>query len=271
MKNSLLCLLLAALCCWASAAAAEITVFAAASLKEALDAVSAGYSRQAGDKVVISYAASSTLARQIENGAPADVFLSADLDWMDYLQQRQLIEPATRRQLLGNQLVLIAPIAFADKGAADPLKIAPNFALAAHLGRDKLAMANPDSVPAGKYGKAALQALGVWPAVEKQVVRAANVRNALLLVARGEARYGIVYRTDALAEPKVRIVDTFPANSHAPIIYPMALIAVAAGAEKTAEVNAGSARKAAARRFAAYLQGPQAAPLWQKFGFTVLD
>jgi molybdate transport system substrate-binding protein len=268
MKNSLLCVLLVALFCCASAGAAEITVFAAASLKESLDAVSAAYSRQAGDKVVISYAASSTLARQIENGAPAEVFLSADLDWMDYLEARQLIEPASRRQLLGNQLVLIAP-----KASAETLKIAPHFALAAHLGHEKLAMANPDSVPAGKYGKAALQALGVWPAVAPQVVRAANVRAALLLVARGEARYGIVYRTDALAEPKVRIVDTFPADSHAPIIYPMALTAAAPALAANAAnaAAAGPASKAAARRFAAYLQGPQAAPLWQKFGFTVLD
>lgn len=259
MKKFPLGVLLTMLFFCAAAGAAEITVFAAASLKEALDAVSAGYSRQSGDKVVISYAASSALARQIENGAPADVFISADLDWMDYLQQRQRIDPATRRKLLGNQLVLVAPAA--GKAAAAPLKIAPGFALAAHLGGDKLAMANPDSVPAGKYGKAALQALGVWPAVEQQVARAANVRAALMLVARGEAPYGIVYRTDALAEPKVRIVDTFPAASHAPIIYPLAL---------TANIQSG-ARNAAARQFAAYLQGRQAAPVWQKFGFTVLD
>lgn len=257
MKNSLLCVLLSAIFCCAPGAAAELTVFAAASLKESLDAVSADYGRQSGDQVVIAYAASSALARQIENGAPADVFLSADRDWMDYLQARQLIEPASRRKLLGNQLVLIAP-----RATTDTLKIAPNFALAAHLGQEKLAMANPDSVPAGKYGKAALQALGVWPAVAPQVVRAANVRTALLLVARGEARYGIVYRTDAMAEPKVRIIDTFPASSHAPIIYPLAL---------TQTGSAAGAKKAAARRFAAYLQGPQAAPLWRKFGFTVLD
>lgn len=255
MKKALCLALLPFLLLCRTAGSAEITVFAAASLKEALDAVAADYSRQAGDKVTVSYAASSALARQIENGAPADLFISADLDWMDYLAERKLIDPATRKNLLGNQLVLIAPAA-----ATAALKIAPNFALAAHLGHDKLAMANPDSVPAGKYGKAALQALGVWPAVERQVARAANVRAALVLVARGEAPYGIVYRSDALAEPKVRIVDSFPAGSHQPIVYPLAL---------TAHAKSG-ASVPAAQRFAAYLQGEGAAALWKKFGFTVL-
>ena len=233
-----------------AASAADVTLFAAASLKESLDAVAQDYMRQSADRSVISYGASSALVRQIENGAPADLFLSADLDWMDYLAQRKLIDPASRRNLLGNQLVLIASAA-----SADTLKIGPGFALAARLGSEKLAMANPDAVPAGKYGKAALQALGVWPAVEGKVARAENVRAALLLVARGEARYGIVYRTDALAEPKVRIVDTFPASSHAPIVYPAALTASAAPA---------------AKKLLDYMQGEPAAAIWRKFGFTVL-
>ena len=254
MKKILVLALLPFLLLCRAAGAADVTVFAAASLKEALDAVAAAYSRQAGDKITVSYAASSALARQIENGAPADLFISADLDWMDYLAERKLIDPATRKNLLGNQLVLIAPAA-----STGTLKIGPNFALAAHLGNGKLAMANPDTVPAGKYGKAALQALGVWPALEKQVARGINVRSALVLVARGEAPYGIVYRTDALAEPKVRIVDTFPAASHQPIVYPLAL---------TAHAQSG-ASALAAQRFAAYLWS--AAAPWKKFGFTVLD
>lgn len=231
--------------------AAGITVFAAASLKESLDAAAADYSQQSGDKVVVSYAASSALARQIENGAPADIFISADLAWMDYLAQRKLIAPASRKNLLKNELVLIAPVS-----STTTLKIAPNFALAAQLGSDKLAMANPDSVPAGKYGKAALQALGVWSSVEQQVARAANVRAALVLVARAEAPFGIVYRTDALAEPKVRIVDVFPASSHPPVIYPLALT-----------VNAAPA----AQKFADYLESADVAPIWKKFGFSAVN
>lgn len=245
----------AALLLPALALAADITVFAAASLKEALDAVAADYQRASGDKVVVSYAASSALARQIENGAPADVFISADREWMDYLQQRRLIDPGSRRNLLGNRLVLIGPAA-----GGETLTIAPGFPLATKLGANRLAIANPDAVPAGKYGKAALQQLGVWSAVEPKLARAVNVRAALLLVARGEAPYGIVYRTDALAEPKVRIVGTFPDDSHAPIVYPAAL--VTDGARPPAP---------AARRFAGYLQGAAALPVWKKYGFAVLD
>lgn len=250
MKKMLLLALAAFLLSSGTAGAAGITVFAAASLKESLDAVVHGYMQQASDRVVVSYAASPALARQIESGAPADLFMSADLAWMDYLAARELIDPATRHNLLANQLVLIAPA-----GTSDTLKIGPGFALATALGAEKLAMANPDAVPAGKYGKAALQSLGVWLAVERKLARAANVRAALLLVARGEARYGIVYRTDALAEPKVRVVDTFPASSHAPIIYPAALTATATPASK---------------KLLDYMQGEQGAAIWRKFGFTVL-
>jgi molybdate transport system substrate-binding protein len=213
-------LLAACLGAGAPARAAEVTVFAAASLKEALDAQVRRFETDTGNKVIVSYAGSNALARQIEAGAPANLFISADLDWMDYLEQRKLLTPGSRVNLLRNTLVLIAPV-----GSSASLAIAPNFPLSAALGDGKLAMADPDSVPAGKYGKAALQALGVWKGIEGRVVRAENVRAALVLVARGEAAFGIVYRTDALADKNVRIVDTFPAASHPPIVYPAAIVA----------------------------------------------
>lgn len=232
----------------------QVTVFAAASLKESLDAIARQAQAQTGDKVVVSYAASSALAKQIENGAPAEVFLSADLDWMDYLAQRKLIHPASRTNLLANQLVLIAPANLANAGDRT-LKIAPNFPLAAKLNSEKLAMANPDAVPAGKYGKAALEHLGVWKAVSSKVARTDNVRGALALVARAEAPYGIVYRTDALAEKQVAIIDTFPAGSHPPIVYPAALTT--------------ASKSAAAKRFLVYLQSDAARAVWQQYGFTM--
>jgi molybdate transport system substrate-binding protein len=228
-----------------------VLVFAAASLKTALDAIIARWERDSDKHAVISYAASSTLAKQINNGAPAGLFLSADLKWMDYLQQRNLIDPQTRINLLGNALALIAP-----RSSAVHMTIVPGFPLAAMLGDGHLAMAEPNSVPAGIYGRQALSALGVWQAVEKHVAAAENVRAALLLVARGEAPLGIVYRTDAAAEPAVRIVGMFPPNSHAPIVYPMAL-------------TRDAAPEAAA--FAAYLRGPAARTLFEAQGFTVLD
>jgi len=228
-----------------------VLVFAAASLKTALDAIAGEWRRQGGKEATISYAASSTLAKQIDNGAPAGLFISADAEWMDYLQERQLIDPKTRGDLLGNRLVLIAP---ASTGSST--QIAPGFPLAALLGDGHLAMADPASVPAGKYGKAALERLGVWSTVENRVAAAENVRAALLLVARGEAPLGIVYRTDAAAEPSVRVVGTFPPDSHPPIVYPMALTR-SAGPDS--------------RAFAAYLRGPAARPLFEGQGFTVLD
>ena len=177
------------------ASADTITVFAAASLKEALDAAAKPFEDSTGNKVAVSYAASSALARQIEAGAPATLFISADLDWVDYVEKRGLAVPGTRRNLLGNDLVLIAPAA-----STAALKIAPGFDLAAALGKDgRLALANPDAVPAGKYAKAALTKLGAWPGVEGRVAPAENVRAALALVSRGEAPLGIVYRTDAMA------------------------------------------------------------------------
>src|SRR5262245_21204847 len=191
------------------AAADTVTVFAAASLKDALDENAKVYQARAKDKIVVSYAASPALAKQIESGAPADLFISADLDWMDYLEQRRLIKPETRYNLLRNRLVLVAP---ADSKVS--VDIAPGFPLAKILGNNRLAMANPDAVPAGKYGKASLEALGVWQDVQPKVAAAENVRAALLLVSRGEAPLGIVYKTDAAADRKVRVVGMFPQNTH---------------------------------------------------------
>jgi molybdate transport system substrate-binding protein len=229
--------------------AASLTVFAAVSLREALDEQVRRFEADTGNRVVVSYAASNALARHLEAGAPADLFISADRDWMDYLEQRRLLASGSRADLLRNTLVLIAP-----RTSSSMLRIAPRFALAAALGQEKLAMANPDSVPAGKYGKAALEALGVWASVEKQVVRADNVRAALLLVARAEAAFGIVYRTDALSEKAVRIVDTFPESSHAPIVYPAACVT---GRDTPA-----------AKALLAFLRSSAASAVWTQYGFA---
>jgi molybdate transport system substrate-binding protein len=230
-------------------AAKDLLIFAAASLKDALDDADAAWRDTGGDGVAVSYAASSALAKQIEAGAPADVFISADLDWMDYLAQRKLIRPESRADLLGNALVLVAP---ADNSAK--VTIAPGFPLATLLGDGRLAMADPDSVPAGKYGKAALQALGVWSAVENRVARAENVRAALLFVSRKETPLGIVYATDATADQGVAIIGTFPAETHPPIIYPIAIIAASGNA--------------AAARYVAFLRSPAARKEFAKQGFT---
>ncbi len=228
--------------------AADITVFAAASLKEALDLNLKAFSADTRHQVRVSYAGSNALARQIEYGAPADLFIAADLEWMDYLQARKLLASATRRNLVGNRVVLIAP-------AASPLKlaIAPNFALATALGNGRLALANPDSVPAGKYARVALTRLGVWAALDKTLTRSENVRASLALVARGEAPLGIVYATDAMAEPRVRVVDTFAAGLHPPIVYPAALLA--------------GRQKPATQALLDYLGGAAASVVWLKFGF----
>ena len=230
------------------AMAADVTVFAAASLKEALDEQARQFEAGTGNKVIISYAASNALAKQIEAGAPADIFISADLEWMDYVGQRNLIAPGTRVNLLRNTLVLIAP-----SSSKTAVKIAPNFALAGALGADKLAMADPDSVPAGKYGRSALEKLGVWSSVEKQVARAENVRAALALVSRGEAPFGIVYATDALSDKGVRIVDTFPPDTYPPIVYPGALLV--------------SSKSPASKPLLDYLRSPPARGVWEKYGF----
>jgi molybdate transport system substrate-binding protein len=229
------------------AKAETIMVFAAASLKDALDDNAKAFEAQAGDRVVVAYAASSALAKQIAAGAPADLFISADLEWMDYLEQRRLIKPDTRRNLLRNRLVLIAP---ADSKVS--VNIGPGFPLATLLGSGRLAMANPDAVPAGKYGKASLEALGVWRDVQSKLAAAENVRAALVLVSRGEAPFGIVYRTDAAADPKVRVAGLFPANTHPPIIYP---IAATAGGKRAAE------------DFLNWLNKPQARSIFKKHGF----
>jgi molybdate transport system substrate-binding protein len=234
-----------------SASAVQVTVFAAASLKEAMDEQAKKFQSAAGTKVIVAYGGSNALARQIEAGAPADVFVSADEDWMDYLDRRRLLAPGTRSNLLSNELVLIAPAS----SRVTP-RIAPGFGLAAALGGDKLAMANPDSAPAGKYGRSALERLGVWKSIEKQVVRTDNVRAALALVARGEAAFGIVYKTDALAERSVRIVDTFPGWTHAPIVYPAALVA--------------TGKSPAAKALLDFLRSGAARPIWKQYGFAPL-
>ncbi len=227
-----------------------VVVFAAASLKNALDAINADWQRTSPHRAIVSYAASSALAKQIEAGAPADVFVSADLAWMDYLAQKRLIRAETRSSLLGNRIVLIAP-----KASTATLTIAPNFPLAAALGGGRLAMANIDAVPAGKYGKAALEALGVWNSVANRTAQAENVRAALLLVSRGEAPLGIVYQTDAASDPNVRILDRFPENSHPPIVYPIAVT--------TASTHA------AAAAYLVYLKSAAATLHFERQGFSV--
>lgn len=228
------------------------TVFAAASLKNALDDIAAAYAREGRPAPKISYAASNTLAKQIEQGAPADLFFSADLDWMDYLAKQHLIRPDTRVSLLANSIVLIAP-----KDSRAAVKMGPGLDLAAALGSGKLAMGNVEAVPAGKYGKAALETLGAWAGVKDKVAQAESVRAALLLVSRGEAPLGIVYATDAAADPNVRIVATFPADSHPAIVYPVAVTKDAANPD--------------AAGLLAYLRGPAAKAAFEKQGFTVLN
>jgi molybdate transport system substrate-binding protein len=240
---------------WSVAARAQdrdLLVFGAASLKNALDDADAQYQREAGHKVVVSYGASSALAKQIEGGAPADIFISADLDWMDYVAQHKLIKPDTRFNLLGNKLVLIAP---ADSTVN--LTIGPNFPLAQALGNNRLAMADPAAVPAGKYGKAALEALGVWSSVASKIAPAQDVRATLLLVSRGEAPLGIVYQTDAAADKGVRIVGAFPEQTHPPIIYPIAVT--------SASINPGAAA------YVGFLKSPAAKPAFEKQGFVLLQ
>jgi molybdate transport system substrate-binding protein len=232
------------------ATAADVTVFGAASLKEALDEQAKRFESATGNKVVVAYGASNSLARQIDSGAPADVFVSADIEWMDYVDGKNRLMTGTRVNLLRNTLVLIAPAT-----SRATLKIAPGFALAAALGEQRLAMANPYGVPAGKYGRAALEQLGVWDSVEKHVARAENVRAALALVSRGEAAFGIVYATDAYADKGVRIVDTFPAATHPPIVYPAAIIA--------------ASRSAAAKPLLEYLRSAAARATWEKYGFRL--
>lgn len=235
-----------------SASATETTrVFAAASLKNALDAANAQWKQDTSRETTVSYAASSALAKQIEAGAPADIFISADLGWMDYVADKDLIKADTRSNFLGNNIVLIAP-----KDQAAPVEIAEGFDLATLLNGGKLAMGEVNSVPAGKYGKAALEKLGIWSEVETSVAGAESVRAALLLVSRGEAPYGIVYETDAAADEGVTIVGTFPKGSHPPIIYPIAILSESTSTE--------------AADYLEFLKSDKAAPHFETQGFTIL-
>lgn len=245
------CVLFGSGCATEPGAPPAVTVFAAASLKSALDALTTPCGAAIGVPFRVSYAASSTLAKQIEEGAEADIFIPADLDWMDYVATRQLIQPATRRNLLSNHLVLIAP-----KTRPVTLAIAPGFALAAALGDGRLAIADPMSVPAGKYARAALTSLGVWDSVATRLAPADNVRAALLLVARGEAPLGIVYRSDVIADAAVVTVAEFPESTHPPIAYPAALTTRAAPAAATV---------------LACLRGPEARVEFERQGFGIVN
>ena len=229
----------------------SLTVFAAASMKNALDAVDAAYSAKTSVHIVASYAASSTLAKQIEQGAPADIFLSADTDWMDYAIGKKSIDEATRVNLLGNSIVLIAP----NDSKVDNVAIGQGFDLAKLAGPGKIATGDVQAVPVGKYAKAALEKLGAWQAAEPKFAMADNVRAALTLVARGEAVLGIVYSTDARVEPGVKIVGTFPADSHPAIVYPVA-------ATLTAKPEAAG--------YLDYLRSSVAKATFEKYGFTFL-
>ena len=248
-------LLVPVVCGWlnspASAEDKTLTVFAAASMKNALDDIDAAFTAKTGVKVAASYAASSTLAKQIEQGAPADIFVSADTDWMDYAIGKKDINEATRVNLLGNSIVLIAP----KDSKIDNVAIGPGFDLAKLAGDGRIATGDVKSVPVGKYAKAALEKLGAWQAAEPKFAMAESVRAALTLVARSEAAVGIVYSTDAKVEPGVKIVGTFPADTHPPIIYPVA-----------ATANA----KAEAAEYLAYLRSQPAKTVFEKYGFVYL-
>ncbi len=227
-----------------------LTVFAAASLTDVLQELGNQYTHESGQKVEFSFAATSMLARQVESGARADVFFSADQEWMDYLDQRGLIQRSSRHNLVGNRLVLVG-----GADSAIQLKIAPHFPLLAALHGERLAVADPDGVPAGRYARSALISLGVWNDVAERLVRAENVRGALVFVARGEVPLGIVYETDALIDHHVRVVGLFPEDSHPPITYPIALTSTAS---------------ASARAFVDYLDGPAGQAAFRKYGFAVL-
>ncbi len=244
-------ILLGSSCSPAAAEDKVLTVFAAASMKNALDDIDAAFTARTGVKVSASYAASSTLAKQIEQGAPADIFVSADTDWMDYAVGKKDINESTRVNLLGNSIVLIAP----KDSRIDNVTIAPGFDLAKLAGDGRIATGDVRSVPVGKYAKAALEKLGAWPAAEPKFAMADSVRAALTLVARSEATLGIVYSTDAKVEPGVKIVGTFPADTHSPIIYPVA-----------ATANA----KPEAKEYLDYLHSAAAKAVLEKYGFIYL-
>jgi molybdate transport system substrate-binding protein len=226
----------------------SVVVFGAASLTDALTEVGAAFTKETGIEIKPSFAASSALARQIESGAPADVFFPADEEWMDYLEKKQLLAPGSRHDVLANKLVLVAP----SRSTAS-VRITTGPQLVAAIGGARIATGDPDSVPVGKYAKAALTKLGAWDQIESRLIRAENVRVALAYVARGEAAFGIVYLTDARIDKNVKLLDTFPANTHPPILYPIALTSKAAPE---------------AQRFAQFASGKQATAIFEKYGFS---
>jgi molybdate transport system substrate-binding protein len=229
----------------------SLTVFAAASMKNALDDVNAAFIKRTGTKVVASYAATSALVRQIEQGAPADVFVSADIEWMDYGLKHKLLNPGTRVNLLGNRLVLVAP----QDSKIGAVTLAPGLDLATLVGNGRIVTGDVKAVPVGRYARAALQKLGIWPSVEKRMATVENVRVALTLVARGEAALGIVYETDAKVEPGVKVVGHFPPDSHPAIVYP---VAATVGARPDAS------------RYLDFLQSRLAKATFERYGFSFL-
>jgi molybdate transport system substrate-binding protein len=241
--------LLAGLACAAEPQRTGVAVFAAASLAESVQELAEAYQKETGTVVRNSFASSGSLARQIDAGAQADIFISADVAWMDVLEQHHLLVAESRRPLLANRLVLIAP-------ASSPIKfqLGPDAPIVAALRGEHLALADPVSVPAGRYAQAAFVTFGIWKDLEPHLLRGEDVRVALMWVARGEAPLGVVYATDARAEPRVRIVDTFPASSHPPIIYPIAMIV-------------GASR--AAPGFLSFLESPAARAVFVKHGFEL--
>jgi molybdate transport system substrate-binding protein len=248
-RTFIIALSLLAVAAVAPARADTLTIFAAASLKNALDDVQAEWKKGGGSPTTASYASSSTLAKQIEQAAPADIFISADAQWMDYLDKKSLIQPA--HDLLGNRLVLIA-----GKDSTAKIDIKPGFELAKALGDGRLSVGDPSNVPAGIYAKEALTKLGVWDKVETKLAPAADVRAALALVSRGEAPLGIVYETDAKVDQNVKILAVFPDDTHAPIHYPVAVVKASKNAD--------------AAKFVTYLNSPGAQAIFVKYGFATL-
>jgi molybdate transport system substrate-binding protein len=251
MRRVIVALLLCAVAGVPAVAQDRLTVFAAASMKNALDEADAAFTRTTGIPATASYAATSALAKQIEAGAPADIFLSADRDWMDYAAAHKLIDPATRFDLLGNRLVLIAPVS----SRLDHIQIEPSMDLASYAGDGRIVTGDVNAVPAGRYAKATLLALGCWENVQPKLLMTENVRAALVFVARREAALGIVYETDAKVEPKVKVVARFPDGFSAPIVYPVA-----------ATANAS----AAAAKYLDFLRSAQARAIFEKYSFTYL-
>jgi molybdate transport system substrate-binding protein len=235
----------------AQAADEKVTVFAAASTTNALTDIGKVFMEKKMGEFMPSFASSSTLAKQIENGAPANIFLSADLKWMDYLAEKKMIDPASRVDLLGNRLVFIVP---ADSKLGQ-ITVTSALKLSELLADGKLAMGDPDHVPVGIYGKKALESLGLWAGIQDRVARTNDVRAALTLVERGEAPLGIVYSTDAAISDMVKVIGVFPEDSHPPIVYPVAAVA---GQDTPAT-----------RRFLSFLKGPEAKAIFEKYGFSV--